>query len=116
MKKAIFLALVAAIPGVASASKPVDNYVSTLIEGRDYGAAEDALSARLLRSHDDPRSLLNLAFLYQSTDRWDQADAVYARVLAAPDMQVATNTGQVKSSHDIARGALNHGTVTVASR
>ena len=116
MKKAIFLAFIAVIPGIAAASKPVDNYVSTLIEGRDYGAAEDALSARLVRAHDDARSLLNLAFLYQATDRWDQADAAYARVMAAPDMQVATNTGQIMSSHDIARSALNRATVTVASR
>ena len=116
MTKGVFLAVLVAIPGVAFASQPVDNSVASLIEGRDYGAAEAALGARVLRSHDDARSLLNLAFLYKSTDRWSAANATYARVLTAPDVAVTTNTGVVMSSHDIARAALGTGTVTVASR
>ncbi len=116
MKKAFFLAYVAIIPSVAVAAKPVDNYVATLIEGRDYGAAESALSAQLIRTHDDPRALLNLAFLYRSTDRAQEANAVYARVLAGPDVQVTTNGGTTMSAHAIAHMALNRASVSVASR
>ena len=116
MTIAVFLSIVALVPAVATARPPVDNYVSTLIEGRDYGAAEDALHAKLARIHGDPAALLNLAFLYRSTDRFDQARSVYAAVLSGRDAKVQTNVGTVASVHDIARAALGVGTVTVASR
>jgi len=99
----------------AAIAKPVDNYVATLIQNADYGAAEGALTARIARGQTDQNALLNLAFVYRNTDRWTEASALYSRVLAGPDAQVNTAGGQKMSAHDIARAALGTG-MTFASR
>ena len=110
MTKVIAFCLLAVAPlSTPAVANPVDNSVASLIQNADYGAAEAALTAKLRRTHDDASSLLNLAFLYKQTDRWQDADAVYARVLAASDRQVRTADGQLRSSHEIARAGMTGG-------
>ena len=106
---------VAVVFATPLAAKPVDNYVSTLIEEGQYQSVQAALEARIVGHRADANALLNLAFIYAQTDRSGAAAQLYRRVLDMPDANVRTNVGAIASSHALARSALGP-TATIASR
>ena len=115
MKKAIICILAAAPLASAAVAKPVDNYVATLIQERAYGSAEDALSSQLARTPDNARALLNLAYVFEATDRRHEAASLYAHVLAIADVPVRTASGTTTTSHRLAETAMARPT-SLASR
>ncbi len=119
MKKALILTLVAAplaaIPTIALAGSPVDNFGVQAIQASDYALAEARLQARLAVAPSDPPALLNLGYVYRHTARPREANAAYARVLQRSNVALTAMDGRVVRSHDLARAGLG-GEVLLATR
>lgn len=107
MNKTLAIAILVATPLTAtSAASPVDNYGATAIQRADYARAELSLSNRVAAVPADEAALLNLAHVYRRTARMAQAQALYTRVLALPDVLLADTSDRPRSSHALARASL----------
>ena len=91
-------ALLLMVSGTAMA----DPVAYRAIANKDLGAAEAQLTSALAEEASEPGVLLNLAHVYRQTARGAEADALYRRVLGAPDVLMAMPDGRPASSHRLA--------------
>ena len=71
----------AAGPAVADAMSQTEGLAYQAIQNSDWNAAEAELRAGLARTPDDPKKLLNLAFVLQKVGKTDEAAGIYEQVL-----------------------------------
>lgn len=102
------VALVAAglgCAGSAQAGEPTQ-YGYMAIARADYARAEAQLLARKAAEPQEPSVLINLAHVYQKTDRALAAASMYQQVLDLPDVMLAMPDGSPASSHALAERGL----------
>ena len=68
-------------PATADAMTQSEGLAYGAIQNGDWSAAEAELRAGLVQTPDDPKKLLNLAFVLQKVGKADEAAAVYEQVL-----------------------------------
>lgn len=84
-----------------------DDFAKSKVEAQDWGAAEQELLGLNVPEEDKVFAKLNLAFVYSSTGRVDQAVALYNEVLAEKKNPYAlTASGEPRRVKSIARLAL----------
>ncbi|RYE02730.1 MAG: tetratricopeptide repeat protein [Sphingomonadales bacterium] len=93
--------LLAALPASAN-----DRSIPAAIAMGAYDQAEQAIRAELRIYRDRPELLLNLATVYAKTNRAEAARALYAKVLAQPDVLMDVSETAVAGSHAIAQAGL----------
>ena len=105
MRVSLFtLSLVAlATPFAASAQS---RNAPTLIAAGDYRAAEQVLDADRKIFPQEPELLLNLAAVYQYTNRGTQARALYQDILAQPNVLMDLSAERTAWSHEVAQNGL----------
>lgn len=91
-----------ALSGAALADPVAYRAIAT----NNLGVAETQLTSALAETASEPGVLLNLAHVYRQTARGPQADALYRRVLAAPDVLMGMPDGRPASSHRLAELGL----------
>lgn len=98
----------AMIPGamIAMAASAQERTGYTQIASGDYARAEQTLVAERRIFPQKPELMLNLAAVYQRTGRSADAQALYADVLAQPNMLMDVAADRTAGSHDIARAGL----------
>ncbi|HEX8446551.1 MAG TPA: tetratricopeptide repeat protein [Sphingomonas sp.] len=96
-------ALLLSVAGAALAADPV---AFQAIAAKDLTGAARQLETELAAGSNEPGVLLNLAHVYRQTARDVDADALYRRVLATPNVQMATPDGNPAWSHTLAKRAL----------
>jgi len=106
MKALLIAGAMLALPMTVAAQDRGDRYAHAAIERGDYAAAERQLNREARVSPNRPEVLLNLAAVYAMTQRPDEARALYERVLAGDDVQMAQNADRVAGSHRIAQVGL----------
>lgn len=110
MKKIVaIIALVAAGLGGAGIAQAGENseYGYMAIARADYARAEAQLLARKAAEPREPSVLINLAHVYQKTDRALAAASMYQSALALPDVMLEMPDGRPASSHQLARRGLS---------
>lgn len=96
-------ALCAGLTGKAYADD-TDQYRTDEILVGDYAQAEQKLLAQLKQDPNDPYVILNLAVVYRTTGRLDEARAMYDRILSQRDNPYAqVADGKVKPVKSIAK-------------
>lgn len=80
------------------------------IAAKNLQAAERTLVAQSAVEPDEPSVLLNLAFVYKKTGRAAEANALYERVLAQPDVLMALGSGKPAWSHAVAMKGIGRST------
>lgn len=95
--------------GIAHASIfDSQDYATEEVGSADWSAAEAALLGLDVKEEDKVFAKLNLAFVYSSTGRRDQAVALYSEILAdKPNPYALTTSGKPRRVKTIARLALN---------
>ncbi|MES2422156.1 MAG: tetratricopeptide repeat protein [Pseudomonadota bacterium] len=119
MRKTVLFVLAtlgAATPALAAPSATVDRTGYTAIAAGDLATAEQRIVAERKIFPQRPELMLNLASVYHRTGRESEARALYAAVLARPEVAMDMPSGAVLSSHDIASRALGHQTQQIATR
>jgi thioredoxin-like negative regulator of GroEL len=102
----LFAILVATAAPLPSFQVQDPRVAYTEITQADYFAAEAKL-VRELRAHPyEPELMLNLAAVYAKTGRLDQARALYTRVLAQPQAELALGATRSTWSHQVAQIGL----------
>ena len=111
------LALVAgvAFATAALAQSQEQTYGFNAIAKDDLTAAEARLMAQRAVEPNEPSVLLNLAYVYARTGRYDQANALYKQVLAGENVLMMTGGRQQLWSHEVAQRGLDRAR-TMASR
>ena len=103
----------AALPVAASAQRT--GYVQ--IASGDLATAEQTLTAERRIFPQKPELMLNLAAVYQRTNRSTEARALYAEVLAQPDVLMDVSAERTAWSHDLAQAGLRRiGGVQMSAR
>lgn len=92
-----------AVSGAAMAADPV---AFRAIASNDMATAEAQLAGELAAGSNEPGVLLNLAHVYRQSARGVEADALYRRVLATPNVQMARADGSPAWSHSLAKQGL----------
>jgi thioredoxin-like negative regulator of GroEL len=100
--------------GMAMAAEKADNCGAQALASGNYAKAEMLIAGSLKKAPADPVLLLNLARVYDATDRAEQGRALYARVLSRQDVQLETLSGAPVWSHALANARLK-GDARVAS-
>ncbi|WP_033921762.1 tetratricopeptide repeat protein [Sphingomonas sp. 37zxx] len=104
------LIIVAAMLGVPAASAVAQNrtdpYGHDAIERGQFSEAEASLRAQLALEPAKPELLLNLAAIYARTNRLDQAEVMYQRVIAGEDVSLLLRPDHALGAHAIAQRGL----------
>lgn len=95
--------LLLSVSGAAMAADPV---AFQAIATNDMAAAEAQLATQVAAGSTEPGVLLNLAHVYRHSARDAQAEALYRRVLATPNVQMAKPDGNPAWSHRLAKMGL----------
>ena len=91
----------------ALAQKQEQTYGFNAIAKDDLTAAEARLIAQRATEPNEPSVLLNLAYVYAKTGRYDQANALYRKVIAGENVLMLTGSRQQLWSHDVAQRGLD---------
>jgi len=84
-----------------------DDYATKELNSGDWSKAEAALLGAGVAKEDEVFTKLNLAFVYSSTGRTEQAVAIYQKILASKDNPYAmTVSGEPRRVKTIAKMAL----------
>ncbi|TKD50510.1 tetratricopeptide repeat protein [Sphingomonas baiyangensis] len=103
----ILVAAMLGAPAVSVAEQVrSDPYGHDAIEAGEFSEAEAALRAQLALEPDKPELLINLAAIYARTNRINEAQAMYARVMATDDVSLLLRPGHALGSHAIAERGL----------
>ncbi|MFA6115946.1 MAG: tetratricopeptide repeat protein [Sphingomonas sp.] len=94
------------LAGAGSAAVASDRTGFTAIKQGDFNTAERTLLAERRIFPSRPELMLNLAAVYRSTGRQDEARALYREVLAQPDMLMDVTAERTASSHMLANAGL----------
>ena len=98
------LVLVASALPIAAAAQERTGY--TQIATGNYVQAEQTLTAERRIFPQKPELMLNLAAVYQRTDRATEARALYAAVLAQANVLMDVSAERTAWSHDLAQTGL----------
>lgn len=112
---AVSAVVIMAFAGAAHAGDNANRYGFDLIAAKNMKAAEARLEAQRLKEPGEPSVLINLAYVYKTTGRTAEANALYNEVLTQPDVLMALGDGRPASSHEIAMKAMGR-TMGYASR
>lgn len=108
--RATKLIIVAAMLGVPAASAVAQNrsdpYAHNAIERGEFAEAETSLRAQLALEPAKPELLLNLAAIYARTNRLDQAEQLYSRVMTGEDVSLLLRPDHALGAHAIAERGL----------
>lgn len=88
----------------------------TAISAGSLAEAERVLTRERAMFPERPELMLNLAAVYARTGRAAEARALYADVLARDPVAMELASGNVETSHQLARRGLSHVDLTVAAR
>lgn len=115
MKRIVLFAALCALPGIAAAGAPYqefrtggyDPYAADAIARGDYIAAEDRLLRRLDANGQDVSAMINLASVMVATQRVARASSLYEQVLASDEVVLQSFDGSPISSHQLAQRVLS---------
>lgn len=88
----------------------------TAISAGSLAEAERVLTRERAMFPERPELMLNLAAVYARTGRSAEARALYADVLSREPVAMELASGNVETSHQLARRGLSHVDLTVAAR
>lgn len=109
------LVLVAATLPIAATAQQRTGY--TQIASGDWATAEQTLTAERRVFPRKPELMLNLAAVYQRTNRATEARALYTEVMARPNVLMDVSAERTAWSHDLARNGLRRiGGVQMSAR
>lgn len=105
----------AALLGCSGLALAADPVAFSAIARSNWQVAEARLTAELAAGSQEPGVLLNLAHVYGQTGRVIQAQDLYRRVQAQPNVLMERPDGSPAWAHDLARFGLQR-TSQLASR
>ena len=108
--------VILALAGVAAPALAADQNGYQAIVAGDLATAERSIVAERQIYPDRPELMLNLAAVYRKTGRATAARALYAEVLERRPVAMDMPSGEVVSSHELARRALGTPFVQLATR
>ena len=100
----LVLALVATAAGAQTQEQ---RYGFNAIQRDDLAGAEARLIAQLAQEPNEPSVLINLAHVYAKTGRFEQAEALYRKVMAADNILMLTASNRQVGSHELAQRGLD---------
>lgn len=103
------------LASAAAAQTQEQRYGFNAIAKDDLTGAEARLIAQRAAEPNEPSVLLNLAYVYARTGRFDLANAAYRQVIAGENVLMLTGSRQQLWSHDVAQRGLDR-TRQMASR